>query len=177
MASPVTHLFAAWTLTPAMLGEGAKRRVLVAAGLCSLLPDLDVLGFALGVPYGHFAGHRGVSHSLAFAAAVALVAAAVLTRGELRRRGPLLFACLFAVTASHGVFDAMTDGGLGVAFFAPFDNGRYFLPLRPVAVSPLGVSAFFGYRAVRILASEIVWIWLPWAAVCAVLFRARGRRS
>jgi hypothetical protein len=28
----------------------------------------------------------------------------------------------FLAAASHGLLDAMTDGGLGVAFFAPFDE-------------------------------------------------------
>nr|HRC76832.1 rhodanese-like domain-containing protein [Kouleothrix sp.] len=32
----------------------------------------------------------------------------------------------------HGVLDAMTDGGLGVAFFAPFSATRYFFPFRPI---------------------------------------------
>jgi len=27
---------------------------------------------------------------------------------------------LFGITASHGVLDAMTNGGLGIAFFSPF---------------------------------------------------------
>ena len=37
---------------------------------------------------------------------------------------------LFLSTASHGVLDALTDGGLGVAFFSPFDQTRYFFPFR-----------------------------------------------
>jgi hypothetical protein len=40
---------------------------------------------------------------------------------------------VFLATASHGVLDATTNGGLGVAFFSPFDNRRYFLPWRPSA--------------------------------------------
>ena len=39
--------------------------------------------------------------------------------------------------ASHGVLDALTDGGPGVAFLAPFDDTRYFFPWRPIRVSPL----------------------------------------
>src|SRR5579872_845956 len=54
----------------------------------------------------------------------------------------LLFSYFFVVTASHGVLDAMTDGGLGIAFFAPFDNTRYFFPFRPIKVSPIGFSFF-----------------------------------
>jgi inner membrane protein len=58
--------------------------------------------------------------------------------------------------------DALTDGGLGVAFFSPFDNGRYFFSWRPVHVSPIGAERFFnGGRAWDILGSEFVWIWIP----------------
>jgi len=63
--------------------------------------------------------------------------------------------------ASHGVLDAMTDGGLGVTFFAPFWSDRYFLPWRPIAVSPIGVARFLSARGVAVLASELRWVWLP----------------
>ncbi|HSV89890.1 MAG TPA: hypothetical protein VLH80_02270, partial [Nitrospiraceae bacterium] len=69
----------------------------------------------------------------------------------------------------HGVLDAMTNGGLGVAFFSPFDTTRYFFPLRPVFVSPIGVSEFFSEYGVRILASEAIWIWLPSCVAFLVL--------
>ena len=68
------------------------------------------------------------------------------------------------------MLDAMTNGGLGVAFFSPFDTTRYFLPFRPVEVSPIGVREFFTGRAWNILISEMKWIWIP-AAVTAGLFR------
>ena len=65
-----------------------------------------------------------------------------------------------AVTASHGILDALTDGGLGIAFFSPFDTHRYFFPWRPIQVSPIG-PGFFSARGVRVLASELRWIWIP----------------
>ena len=80
-----------------------------------------------------------------------------------------LFLYFFFCTASHGVLDAMTNGGLGVAFFSPFDTTRYFFPVRPVLVSPIGVSEFFSAYGVRILASEAIWIWLPSSAAFVVL--------
>jgi inner membrane protein len=55
----------------------------------------------------------------------------------------------------------MTNGGLGVAFFAPFDNSRYFFSFTPIQVSPISVRAFFSERGMRALASELVWICLP----------------
>ena len=61
----------------------------------------------------------------------------------------------------------MTDGGLGVAFFSPFDTKRYFLPWRPIHVSPIAIHRFFSTRGFAILQSELLWIWLP-----AILFAA-----
>ena len=65
------------------------------------------------------------------------------------------------VTASHGVLDALTNGGLGIAFFAPFDSTRYFFAWRPVRVSPISITAFFSRWGVRIVLSEMLYIWLP----------------
>jgi inner membrane protein len=74
------------------------------------------------------------------------------------------------------LLDAMTDGGLGVAFFAPFSNTRYFLPWTPIRVSPIGVSRFFTERGLAVLKSEVVWIWIP-AAVLALVGRGVRRRE
>lgn len=79
------------------------------------------------------------------------------------------------ITASHGVFDAMTDGGLGIAFFSPFDTTRYFFPWRPLRVSPIG-PGFFSGRALVVLTSELRWIWLP-SAVLALAAWAWRRRT
>ena len=67
----------------------------------------------------------------------------------------------FMITASHGFLDAMTDGGLGVAFFSPFDTGRYFLPWRPMEVSLIGATDFLSHRGAGVLISEIQWICSP----------------
>ena len=77
---------------------------------------------------------------------------------------------LFVVTASHGLLDALTNGGLGVAFFSPFDDTRYFLPYRPVEVSPLGIGAFFTPRALPLLWTEFVWIAVPVLLLASILW-------
>ena len=89
--------------------------------------------------------------------------------------GWLAWWYLFLATASHGILDAMTDGGLGIAFFSPFSNARYFLPWRPIAVSPIGVAAFFSERGLNVLRSEFKWIWLP-SGLFAFLALAVRRR-
>jgi inner membrane protein len=67
----------------------------------------------------------------------------------------------------------LTNGGLGVAFFAPFDVTRYFFPVTPIAVSPIGIDAFFSARGLRVMANEALWIWLPSAAFAVVCLTAR----
>jgi len=64
-----------------------------------------------------------------------IVALVVFPRPPERWTRFLLFSYFFVVTASRGALDAMTDGGLGIAFFAPFDNRRYFFPFRSIKVS------------------------------------------
>ncbi|MEP7324822.1 MAG: metal-dependent hydrolase [Gemmatimonadota bacterium] len=78
------------------------------------------------------------------------------------------FAFFFLATASHGFLDTMTDGGLGVAFFSPFSNTRYFLPWRPVQVSPIGLSRFFTARGWAVFQSELLWIWIPCGMLAGV---------
>lgn len=135
-------------------------RVGVAGAVATILPDFDVAAFRLDIPYEHMFGHRGFTHSIVFALLVAAIATPLL-RVEGHRR--VTFAFLFFCTISHGLLDACTNGGLGVAFFAPFSGKRYFLPWTPIRVSPLGVR-FFGPRGLATLRSELVWLWLPLAA-------------
>ncbi len=142
------------------LGPTRIPAALAAVGCAaSILPDVDSLGFVAGVPYRHPFGHRGFTHSLFFAAAVAL-----LSLPFARRFGasPLsTFAFVFASAASHGVLDAMTTGGLGVAFWSPFSSERFFLPWRVILVSPIGVGPFLSRRGLQVVKSELLGIWAP----------------
>jgi len=137
---------------------------------CAMLPDADVIGFSFGIRYDDMFGHRGFTHSLFFAALVGMVAAwHVSSNPEPRIPNPgrvRLFFWFTAVTLSHGLLDAMTNGGRGIGFFAPFSNHRYFFPWRPIQVSPIGVG-FFSPRGLRVLASESLWIWVPSAIIAA----------
>jgi len=141
--------------------------------VCAMLPDIDVIAFAFGIPYGDMFGHRGFTHSLFFAVVIGvLVTWHLWHRPGARSHRLALFIWFTALTASHGILDAMTNGGRGIAFFAPFSDHRYFFPWRPIQVSPIGVG-FFSARGLRVLASEAGWIWVPSAiiAVSARLFR------
>ena len=138
----------------------------------SLLPDVDVIGFSLGVQYGDPWGHRGATHSLTFAIAVGLafgLAARRLNRPVVRTA---LVAC--AVLASHALFDTMTDGGLGCALLWPFDLTRYFAPWRPIPVAPIG-RAFLSPTSSFIVLTELV-LFSPLLVFALRFRRAEPRR-
>jgi inner membrane protein len=176
MASAPTHALAALAIGAAFSTPRWTARCWVLGAVCAALPDADVLSFRFGIAYGDLLGHRGLTHSLLFAAALAGAVTTLCFRAE-RWRGERirLFAFLFVATASHGVLDALTSGGLGVAFFAPFDSSRYFFPWRPILVSPIGVGRFLGERGLRVLASEALWVWLPAAVLACVAWAVRRR--
>jgi inner membrane protein len=160
MPTIISHPAAAVALAPVFRRLRVPVRVLAAGAACTIVPDFDVVGFAFGVGYGDLLGHRGLSHSLLFAAALAGLIVAVIGQ-DARVSRPWCFVYLFLCTASHGLLDALTSGGLGVAFFAPFDGGRYFFPWQPIRVSPIGVRRFFTDRGLAVMASEILWVWFP----------------
>jgi inner membrane protein len=140
--------------------------------VCSILPDADAILFKFGVPYGNMFGHRGFSHSIFFAVLVALVIL-VLGFREIRfnsKRWWAFFSYFSLLGISHGILDAMTNGGLGVGLFIPFDSARYFLPFRPIEVSPLGLRGLLSKRGLHVMISEAFWIWLP-ALIVVILFR------
>ncbi len=173
MASALTHPTIPLTLS-AVLGDGVISAPLVTtAVICSILPDIDVLTFRLGLPYGSIFGHRGVTHSIAFAALVALIASCFSR--QLRAGAWVTFAFTFVSTASHGLLDALTDGGLGVAFFTPISNARCFLPWRVIHVSPLSPLRFFSTWGATVLLSELRYVWLPCVGIA--LLRYAVRRS
>jgi inner membrane protein len=109
----------------------------------SLLPDADVVGFALGVQYADPWGHRGATHSLTFSAVLGLA----IGLAAPRFKRPAVRTALMAsvVLASHALLDTMTDGGLGCALLWPFTLTRYFAPWRPIPVAPIGLAFFSPY--------------------------------
>ena len=120
----------------------ARRRswpILCGMVALSMLPDADVLAFSLGIPYAHPFGHRGATHSLAFALALGmLVWAGLRARGRPAAEAARSGVLAGAVVASHPLLDAMTTGGLGVALWWPLSTERIFASWRPIPVAPLG---------------------------------------
>jgi len=179
MASAFSHTLVALALGAVFPEEKLPRRAWGLGMACSLLPDVDIVGFLFGIPYAHVLGHRGFTHSFVFAALLSGLLVALIVRfGRWPSSRPALLLYLFLCTASHGVLDAMTNGGLGIAFFAPLDNTRYFLSWRPIEVSPIGIDAFLSERGLRVLWSEARTLWLPLFALWVTIrgFRTVTRR-
>jgi inner membrane protein len=130
----------------------------LAAGL-AMLPDADVLAFRLGLPYGSRFGHRGFFHSLFFALLTCLPLALICYQPAVESWWQL-WAFFFGVMASHGILDAFTNGGMGIALLAPFDDNRYFFAWRPLQVAMIGVSFFHPWN-LRAFGSELMWVWVP----------------
>jgi inner membrane protein len=164
----MTHGIFAVTLARVVIREPQPLRFWLLVGGLAMVPDLDVIGLQAGIPYAACWGHRGASHSLLFAAFPALLYY-FLAAGK-----KLECFVLYMAMASHGLLDALTDGGLGVEFFWPLSCKRYFFDFRPIAVSPIGIQPFLkdGGAALR---SELIWIALPCLAILGVnwLFNRR----
>lgn len=172
MCSVLTHPVVPLALSVFLPRGTASPALLLAGAACSVIPDLDVIGFNFGIQYSDMLGHRGLTHSILFAAALGALLSFTLFRHS---QGGfwIIFLFLFLSTLSHTLLDMLTNGGLGVALFAPFSNKRYFFPWRPIEVSPIGVGSFFSEWGVRVIASELRWVWLPSAVVSALGYAAR----
>lgn len=172
MCSILTHPAVPIALSFLLPKGAATPALLLAGAACSVIPDLDVIGFKFGIRYSDMLGHRGLSHSILFAVALGALLGLTLFRNS---HGGfwIIFLFLFLSTLSHTLLDMLTNGGLGVALFAPFSNERYFFPWRPIEVSPIGVGSFFSEWGLRVISSELRWVWLPASVVSAMGYVAR----
>jgi inner membrane protein len=129
----------------------------------AFLPDADVIGFGFGIRYGDEWGHRGATHSLMFALIVGVLVGAVAPVFNQRAVRTGVFATL--VLASHGILDTLTNGGLGIALFWPFDLTRYFAPWTPIPVAPIGLGYFSPYGLSVAVFEAVVFSPLFWYAL------------
>lgn len=163
MASALSHAIASAALGKVYSGAKQPLKFWLLAAFCAVVPDADVIGFKFGIAYESLFGHRGFTHSIVFALLLALAVVVLFFKDAAvnSKRFYLLVFFFFCCTVSHPILDAMTTGGLGVAFFSPFSNERFFFSFRPIKVSPLTIEQFFGEWGWRVIKSELVWVWLP----------------
>jgi inner membrane protein len=160
MPSSVGHALVAVAIGTPLAAPTVTRRYWIAGVLCTVLLDLD----AIGRPFGwgdvvFLSGHRALTHSILFAAVLALAIGGIGFR-DARWDGSRtrILTYLFLATASHGALDAFAAYGDGVAFLFPFSAVRYVAPWRPLR----GLN-------------EILWIWLP--AILLIMLVRRVQTS
>jgi inner membrane protein len=175
MASPLTHAVVGVALAQVASPELRKEfRFWAAVLVGSILPDIDVVGFSMGIRYSDLWGHRGMTHSIVFAAITGIAVGLIFVAPSIEQLKRMFL--FFFITLSHGILDAMTNGGLGVAFFSPFKTERYFFRWRPIEVSPLSSSRFFSERGLAVLLNEMFWVWIPALCLGALLYAVSARK-
>jgi inner membrane protein len=178
MSTCITHAFVGVVTARALFGRRYGWRLPVLAVACSAGPDLDIVLHRFGVQYADLWGHRGMTHSLLFALLLSVVVVTLAFRRQARfGRGAWwgLVGFFFALTASHGFIDAFTDGGLGIAFFSPFDTTRYFMPWQPLVVPYIALGPNLSEHGARMMLSELTWVWVPVGGLSLVISLARRR--
>ncbi len=153
----VGHAIVGLAIGRAYGGETGRERGLAMAGFMGLavLPDLDVLGVALGTSdYGPF-GHRGFSHTLPFAVLGALAIALVAWQYN-QRRAAAAGLLAFVALASHGVLDMLTFNTRGVLLLWPLSADRIFCDWRPIPPSPTGME-FLSARGLQAATVEMIY--------------------
>lgn len=166
MPSIITHAIIPISLRIVVGKKYIPGMLLFYACVASILPDIDVIAFKLGIPYEHQFGHRGLTHSIAFSVFGGIFA--MLIHGYLQCKKTVAFFVIFISMVSHPILDALTNGGLGVALFWPFSDERIFFPWQPIEVSPIGLKSFLSARGFSVIRSELVTIWLPCLLIAAV---------
>lgn len=169
MPTILTHAFTGVASGMAVYNRSFPKGFWILAILLPIIPDADVIGFKLGIPYSSFWGHRGFFHSVFFSCFLGTLTGFILAwTGRKTWRQGLFYAGYFSfVTALHGILDAFTNGGLGIALLSPFTVKRYFFPVTPIKVSPISINRFLDWRGIEILINELLWVYLP--CICIAL--------
>lgn len=165
MASVFGHSIVGYTISK-VINNNTSKWLLIAAVFSTILPDFDVIGFRLGIPYASPLGHRGFTHSLLFA-----ILWSVFLMFTIGRTHKIIWlSVIFLSTMSHGLLDAITTGGEGVGFFIPFENSRYFFNVKVIRVSPLSIKNFFTQWGLLVIYSEIKYVFFPCMIMIIVRF-------
>ena len=162
MPSVVAHAAAALSVGALFRSSALPTRFWVVAGLAVALPDLDALlrPFSNTEAEQLVGGHRGLTHSIPFAMALA----AVMVRSRVMGPGWIgsrlnLWIWLSLAIASHGILDIFTRYGEGVALLAPISWHQFKSSWTPLGTG--GACRGIVACAVWGLSNEFLWIWVP----------------
>jgi membrane-bound metal-dependent hydrolase YbcI (DUF457 family) len=157
MPSSVGHGLAAVALG-AVVYPAERARLYATAAAGAVLLDIDAIGRPFGLGDLHWlGGHRALTHSVPFAAALAALLVLAACRGaDWQGRRLAAWAYFALALALHGALDTLTTYGDGVMLLAPFSAWRYKASWQP----------FNG------ILPELLGVWLP--ALAIVWYRRRN---
>lgn len=139
------------------------KAVLLACLIAAEIPDLDYLLPAADPVLVTLRAHRGLSHSLVMAPAVAAIATAIAKLAfRPARVRPVALQALLAVVFGHLLPDLWT--GWGTRILLPWSAERLTLDwtmvVDPLVTLPMLVAAVFAFRARRVDFRKPLWIGL-----------------
>jgi len=116
----------------------SRTTTLVGFSLLAMLPDADVFITPLGSHDSIVCGHRGASHSLLMAASIA-IAGGLLARRYGWSGIRTMLAVMLAI-GSHGLLDALGEGGRAIPLFWPLSEHRFRAPWQFLPDAPRGLK-------------------------------------
>lgn len=132
-------------------GKKLGNRAMLVGALCGVLPDLDIVSGMFG-PWASMIHHRGVTHSVFFAAAAAPIIGWLAWRATKRQASHATWSHLaWWSVVTHPILDLFTS--YGTQLLAPFSDRRFALDavpiVDPVYSVPLIVALLVGLVARR----------------------------
>ena len=178
MPSVISHAAAAAAISFSLAPENTPGRFWPVAIVAAVLPDADSVSFYFQIPYSSVLGHRGFFHSPLLGLLVSLGLMLLFFHDSVpfSPRWWIYLLLLWLVWTSHGLLDALTNGGRGVAFLFPFTSKRFFFRWTPIPVAPIRIESFFSSWGLSVFKSELLWIWIP-GLILVLLSRAIRLRA
>ncbi|MFW5741095.1 MAG: metal-dependent hydrolase [Myxococcota bacterium] len=134
----ITQALLGATVAEAGFGKKLGHRAMIVGALCGVLPDLDIVSGMLG-PWASMIHHRGITHSIFFAAAAAPLIGWAAWRANKRQGTHASWAHLaWWAVVTHPLLDLFTS--YGTQLLAPFSDRRFALDAIPI-VDPIYSAA------------------------------------
>lgn len=174
MATSIGHAFAGYAIGALAGPPTTGRRFRIACAAVAAMPDLDVMFRLLPrSTYAALGGHRGITHSLAFAV-IAAAAIAWLPFPLAKQHRVRTWLALACAIVSHPLLDMLTSYGHGVALFAPFSWRFVSFPWHPIDPDTAARAAGSAWSQLALaFGNEMLWVWLPALALVVVVGMVR----
>lgn len=177
MPTSLSHAAAGLAIASVLKPAKATSRYWMLAAACAAIPDIDALSLPLRLPPNDLLGHRGITHSVLFAVGLSAVVTALwFPRERVGDDRWRIWLAMCLATMSHGLLDALSSYGHGVALLAPMWNQHLCFSSRPLGNIGVGHRGVLSL-SLRVAANEAIWIWMPSALVTSLALLLERHRA